>query len=374
MRKITALIVLLTLVSAAAEAATLAFYSPSRFAQAQAQGRHILVDVSASWCSSCTLQSPALGKLEENPAFRDLIIFTIDFDRDKEIVQRLKVAVPATLILFDGKTEIARLTGQSNPKVIEAFLEGVSGRGAIGSGLSFTGCLLALAAGVLSILSPCVIPLLPIVFAAAATKHHLGPAVLGVGFVLFFVVIGIFVDTIGLGIGLGSTAFRLTGAGIMIAFALVLFSHSLQHRLEMLAEPIRAAGNRIMAHVGPAGLAGQFLVGALLGMVWSPCIGPTLGAAIALAAQGKSLGYATLTMFFFGIGTALPLVIIGAISHQTLVRWRKRLDIAGHVGHVLLGLLLLTMGTMIITGFDRYLETKLVEIMPDWLTLLVARY
>ena len=258
--------------------------------------------------------------------------------------------------------------------MIEAFLEGVSGRGAGGAGLSLTGCLLALAAGVLSILSPCVLPLLPIVFAAAATKHHFGPAALGAGFVLFFVVIGIFVDTVGLGIGVGSAAFRWTGAAIMIVFGLVLLSHSLQHRIEMLAAPIQAAGNRIMAHVGPAGLPGQFLVGALLGMVWSPCIGPTLGAAIALAAQGKSVGHATLTMFFFGVGTALPLVLIGAISHQTLIRWRHRINVAGHVGHVLLGLLLLAMGAMILSGFDRYLEAKLVQVMPDWLTVLVTRF
>ena len=71
MRKIAARVVLLTVVSAAAEAATLAYYSPSRFveAQAQAQGHTILVDVCASWCASCELQSPAIAKLEKNPAF-----------------------------------------------------------------------------------------------------------------------------------------------------------------------------------------------------------------------------------------------------------------------------------------------------------------
>jgi cytochrome c-type biogenesis protein len=373
MRTISALVVLLTVLSTAAGATTHGLYSPSRFAAAQAEGRPILVEVRAAWCASCTLQAPALAKLEKNPEFKNLIVFTIDFDFNRDVAERLKVAVPSTLILFKGKAEIARLTGQSDPKVIEAFLEGVSSR-THGASLSFTNALLALLAGIVSILSPCVLPLLPIVLVAAATKHRFGPAALGVGFVLFFVVIGIFVDTIGLGIGVGSAAFRLTGAVIMIAFGLVLLSDGLQHRLESLTAPIQAAGNRLLAHLAPAGLPGQFLIGALLGMVWSPCIGPTLGAAIALAVQGKSVGHATLTMFLFGVGTALPLVLIGSASRQTLMRWRKRLDVAGHVGHVLLGLLLLALGVMILSGFDRYLEAKLVLATPDWLAQLITRF
>jgi predicted transporter len=76
----------------------------------------------------------------------------------------------------------------------------------------------------------------------------------------------------------------------------------------------------------------------------------------------------------FGVGTALPLVLIGSVSRRTLIRWRKRLDVAGHVGHVLLGLLLLAFGAMILSGFDRYLESTLVQVVPDWLTTLVTRF
>jgi cytochrome c-type biogenesis protein len=374
MRIIVVLIILLTTLSSAADAVTHALYSRPRFNEAQAHGKHILVDVQASWCPSCTLQSPALAKLGANPAFSDLIVFTVDFDLNKDVVERLKVAVPGTLILLYGRTEIARLTGQTDPKVIEAFLEGVSSRFAGVQRLSAAGYFLALLAGVLSILSPCVLPLLPIVLTAAAASHRYGPVAFGAGLVLFFVAIGLFVDTIGLGIGIDSNAFRLTGAAIMVAFGLVLVIQPLQRRFEQLVAPLQAAGDRLMAHVAPSGLVGQFLIGALLGMVWSPCIGPTLGAAIALAAQGKSIGQASLTMFFFGVGVALPLVLIGAVSRETLIRWRKRINVAGHVGYVLLGSLLLLIGAMILSGFDRYLETKLLQITPDWLNMLTTRF
>lgn len=373
MRIVIALVVLLTTLNLTADAAINALYSPSRFNEAQAAGRYILVDVQASWCASCSLQSPALAKLEKNPTFADLIVFTVDFNLNKDLVKRLGVAVPSTLILLHGRTEVARLAGQSDPKVIEAFIEGVSAR-AGGRQLSAVSYLLALLAGALSILSPCVLPLVPIVLAAAATSNRLGPLALGAGLVLFFVAIGSFVATVGVEIGVGIDVFRLAGAVVMVVFGLVLAIQPLQRAFERLATPLQAVAGRVTAGVAPSGLAGQFLVGALLGTVWSPCIGPTLGAAIVLASQGKDIGQATLTMFLFGIGTALPLVLIGTASHQTMSRWRKRITEAGHLGHVILGVMLLVLGTLILTGVDRYLETKLLQITPHWVSTLLSSF
>ena len=66
-----------------------------------------------------------------------------------------------------------------------------------------------------------------------------------------------------------------------------------------------------------SGLAGQFAVGLLLGAVWSPCVGPTLGAASLLASQGKDLPQVALTMVVFGIGAAVPLILLGLLSRAT---------------------------------------------------------
>jgi cytochrome c-type biogenesis protein len=73
------------------------------------------------------------------------------------------------------------------------------------------------------------------------------------------------------------------------------------------------------------GLSGQFLLGLLLGVVWSPCVGPTLGAASILAAKGENLGQVAITMIAFGIGAAVPLIAIGLLSREALSRWRGRL-------------------------------------------------
>jgi cytochrome c-type biogenesis protein len=121
-------------------------------------------------------------------------------------------------------------------------------------------------------------------------------------------------------------------------------------------------------------LTGQFLIGVLLGAVWSPCVGPTLGAASVLAARGENLLAVSLTMLAFGLGAALPLLAIGLMSRETLLRWRARLAAAGSGGKALLGALLLAVGVLILTGLDKRLETVLVEASPDWLTALTTRF
>jgi cytochrome c biogenesis protein CcdA len=115
-------------------------------------------------------------------------------------------------------------------------------------------------------------------------------------------------------------------------------------------------------------------MGVLLGVVWAPCIGPTLGAASVLAARSESLGMVFLTMLVFGIGAALPMVLIGLASRPLLARMRGRLAGAGQTGKRVLGGLLLVIGVLIFSGLDRTLEVWLIDVSPMWLTELTTRY
>jgi cytochrome c-type biogenesis protein len=87
----------------------------------------------------------------------------------------------------------------------------------------------------------------------------------------------------------------------------------------------------------------------LLGAVWSPCVGPTLGAASILAAEGENLGQVALTMVAFGVGAALPLIRFGLLSREAFSRWRGWLMEAGKGGKVLLGGFLIVIGLMVAT-------------------------
>jgi cytochrome c biogenesis protein CcdA len=155
---------------------------------------------------------------------------------------------------------------------------------------------------------------------------------------------------------------------------IVLLSEALQQRFAMAAGGVSNAGNRLIARISPSGMSGQFLLGLLLGAIWSPCVGPTLGAASVLAAQGHDLGAVTLVMVAFGLGAAVPLLVVGSLSRQALNRWRGSLMGVGKVGKFVLGLGALAVAAMILTGFDRTLETELVAASPSWLVDLTTRY
>jgi cytochrome c-type biogenesis protein len=233
---------------------------------------------------------------------------------------------------------------------------------------------LAFLAGVLSVLSPCVLPLLPIVLGTAATEHRLGPIALAAGLALSFVTIGLFVATIGFAAGIDSGVFRAISAAILIAVGLVLLVPKLQAQFALAASPV---GNWVDEQLGgfaTTGLWGQFALGLLLGAVWSPCVGPALGAASILAAKGENLSEVALTMFVFGLGAALPLMLLGFLSREAMMRMRGKLMEAGKGGKMLLGGLLVAIGLFVATGLDKKLETVLVDASPAWLTELTTKY
>jgi cytochrome c-type biogenesis protein len=116
------------------------------------------------------------------------------------------------------------------------------------------------------------------------------------------------------------------------------------------------------------------VLGLLLGAVWSPCVGPTLGAASVLAAQGRDLASVTSVMVAFGLGTAVPLLVVGSLSRQALMRWRGRMMSAGKTGKLILGGGALAVATLILTGADHALEGALVAASPAWLTDLTTQF
>jgi cytochrome c biogenesis protein CcdA len=229
-------------------------------------------------------------------------------------------------------------------------------------------------AGLLSTLSPCVLPLLPLVLGAAAAAHRLGMLALTAGLVLSFVAVGLFVATLGYAIGLDAEVFRDASAVLLGGLGLVLLSGALQMRLATAAAGASNAGNRLLSRLAPTGLGGQFIVGLVLGAIWSPCVGPTLGAASTLAAQGKDLGAVAAVMVAFGAGAALPLMLVGALSREAMRHWRGRLMQAGSGGKYLLGGGAVVVAGLILTGWDHALEAVLVNHSPDWLVDLTTRF
>ncbi len=233
---------------------------------------------------------------------------------------------------------------------------------------------LALVAGVLSILSPCVLPILPIVFGAAASEHRFGPLALAAGLSVSFVAVGLLAATVGYAVGLNTDIFRNGAAALMIVAGTVLLVPRFQARLALAGAPLANWSDRQFGGARRNGLAGQISLGLLLGAVWTPCVGPTLGAASILAAQGRDLGGVSATMLAFALGAALPLAAVGLLSHDALVRWRSRLVGGGARAKAGFAILLVSIGVLVLTGLDKRIETLAVDRSPQWLTDLTTRF
>ncbi len=182
-----------------------------------------------------------------------------------------------------------------------------------------------------------------------------------------FTGIGFLVATAGVSSGIDGDAFRMFGAVLLVAAGLLLLVTKAQVWLTRVATPLAAWANTRQAQMERFGLAGQAGIGVLLGLVWSPCIGPTLGAATVLAAQGTDLGGVALVMAAFGLGIATVLVALAFVTRGLLARWRGRMMQAGKRGKSVLGGILMAVGLLVFTGGDKLIEGAIITVSPDWL-------
>ena len=234
--------------------------------------------------------------------------------------------------------------------------------------------LLSLFAGALTTLSPCVLPVLPFVLFAALDQHRFGPLALAGGMVATFTAVGLLISGAGSAVEISGDAVRYTAAAMMGLLGAILLSTALQQRLAFAGAPVADFFNRSVQRFNPTGLRGQFALGALLGAVWSPCSGPTLGAAITLAAGSGTFAKAGSVMAFFGIGASLPLMAIAYGSRQTLKARKQAFQNVGRIAKPLFGAVLVAVSVLVLSGFDKTIEAAFVRSMPDWLVTLTTRY
>ncbi|MEX2367779.1 MAG: cytochrome c biogenesis CcdA family protein [Pseudohongiellaceae bacterium] len=229
--------------------------------------------------------------------------------------------------------------------------------------LELTALPLAFLAGVLGILSPCVWPLVPVVMGSAATSGRLGPYALALGLSVAFASAGTLLSFVLVNTGTDPELFRYIAAGFLVFAGLVLAFRTLG---EWVTLRLSFLTSRFNVDADSDRWYGQFGVGFLLGLVWLPCVGPTLGAAIALASMGQQMFTAFLVMLVFGLGTAGVLLLAGIFSGKMLTKWRPNILSNAHRGKVVLGWLLLILGIMVLTGLDKQLQTLALMMLPDW--------
>lgn len=229
--------------------------------------------------------------------------------------------------------------------------------------------ILAYLAGLLTLINPCVLPVLPIVLASALGAHPRGPLALAAGMAISFVGLGLLVASAGQVLGLDEDALAGIAALALVVFGAVLVLPGLAARFVVVTSGVSARADLALS-TPREGLAGQAMVGALLGAVWSPCIGPTLGAAIALAAQGGSLWVAGATMAAFALGVASVILALAYGARIWLARNRARMQRFAIAARPVLGGVMIATGLALWFGLHHWVEAALIAVLPDWFLLL----
>ena len=223
-------------------------------------------------------------------------------------------------------------------------------------------------AGLLTLINPCVLPVLPIVLATALQAGRSGPIVLAAGMSVSFVALGLFVAVLGRSFGLTEETIANAGAVLMIAFGVVLLVPRFAAGFATATAGVAARADGQMDNLQQDSLTGQFVGGVLLGAVWSPCIGPTLGSAIGLASQGESLIWAGAIMVTFALGVSTIIVALGYGAQSAIRKRQATMRRLATVARPVMGAVFVLVGLAILFKFHHVVELWALETLPYWLT------
>ncbi|AML51094.1 cytochrome c biogenesis CcdA family protein [Falsihalocynthiibacter arcticus] len=222
-------------------------------------------------------------------------------------------------------------------------------------------------AGLLTLINPCVLPVLPIVLATALQASPRGPLALAAGMSLTFVVLGVALSTIGLAVGILPEDVARIGAVLMVVFGVVLLVPKLGDKFSRATSGLSLKADQNIDGLNRESLWGQFWGGALLGAVWSPCVGPTLGGAIALATQGESLVWATLIMVSFALGVSTVILLLAYGARATLLKRQALMRRIAAKSRVIMGITFILVGAAIYFQLHIILERWALQNLPAWL-------
>jgi len=229
-------------------------------------------------------------------------------------------------------------------------------------------------AGLLTLINPCVLPVLPIVLASALQAGKHGPLAIAAGMSVSFVTLGMLVATVGRSIGLTESVLSQAGAVLMMVFGLVLLIPKLNERFATATAGFSGSADEQINSLSTTSVKSQFLGGMLLGAVWSPCVGPTLGGAISLASQGESLLWVFAIMSSFALGVSSVILALGYGTREAIRSRQQQLRGLAEKAKPIMGITFLLVGLMIFFKFHYVIEAWLVDVLPDWFQDLSTTY
>src|SRR3989344_149406 len=221
----------------------------------------------------------------------------------------------------------------------------------------------AFIAGIVTILSPCILPILPVILSSSVdTSGKKRPFGIVLGFILSFTFFTLFLSTIVKISGIPSDFLRNLSVAIVLFFGLSLLIPKYQIILEKLFLKIAVF---VPSGYRKTGITGGFLIGLSLGLLWSPCVGPILASVISLAIAGSVTLNAFFITFAFSLGTAIPMFLIMLGGQNVLKKVPWLLSNSANVQKIF-GIVMVLTAFAIFFNFDRKFQSFIINKFPNY--------
>lgn len=222
--------------------------------------------------------------------------------------------------------------------------------------------LFAFLAGVVTLLSPCILPILPIILSGSVIGGKKRPWGVVIGFILSFTFFTLFLATVVRVIGIPADSLRTFSIVVIFVFGLSLFLPVLRHVLERLLVRFSTFSPRLDQE---SGFWGGVLVGVSIGLVWTPCVGPILASVISLALTGTVTSSAVIITLAYATGTALPMLAIVYGGRNLLVKVPWLVNNTARIQQMF-GLLMILTAVAIFFNYDRKFQAYVLDKFPNY--------
>ncbi|OGM32056.1 hypothetical protein A2803_00620 [Candidatus Woesebacteria bacterium RIFCSPHIGHO2_01_FULL_44_21] len=222
--------------------------------------------------------------------------------------------------------------------------------------------LFAFLGGIITVLSPCILPLLPIILSSTTGGGKKRPFGIVAGFVASFTFFTLFLSSIVQLTGIPADSLRSISVVILIIFGLTLLVPQAQAQIEKLFTHLARFAPKTQ---NKTGFPGGLVIGASLGLLWTPCVGPILASVISLAISGEVTGSAFLITFAYSLGTAIPMFLIIRGGQGALQRLPWLIKNSGRIQKAF-GILMILTALAIYQNVDRKFQTWFLDTFPNY--------
>jgi cytochrome c biogenesis protein CcdA len=221
----------------------------------------------------------------------------------------------------------------------------------------------AVLAGVLTVASPCILPVLPIVLGTSVGQQAKSrPLFIVLGFIVSFAGTALIFSSLTRIAGISQNNLRAAGIVLLLVFGLLMLLPKIFERIISFLNPYI---NKVSAAQGSkAGNFGGFLIGLTIGFIWTPCAGPVLAAILTLIATTKDLLTSGILLVFYALGAGIPMIIIAYGSQYLTTRVRAIARYARPLQQIF-GILIISLAIAMYFNYDILIQAKIAAWYPS---------